>query len=116
MNIVQVFDHGLLSQYPYYFIDMELCDFNLHDFIHRKNHPESSKSIPYFSQRDDSISQIWTIMSQVASGVEYIHRQGQVHRDIKPANGESLASITDVVSSVLLQMLGLETGRFWTIR
>jgi len=86
-NIVQVFDHGLLSQYPYYFIDMELCDFNLHDFIHR----ETAESSEFVAQLDGSISQIWTIMSQLASAVEFIHGQGQVHRDIKPANGKSLA-------------------------
>jgi serine/threonine protein kinase len=102
VNIVQVFDHGLLSRYPYYFIDMELCAFNLQDFIHRKS-PESSEPIPYLSQleRDDSISQIWTIMSQIASAVEYIRRQGRVHRDIKPANGNSLPSLTDLASAVL---------------
>jgi serine/threonine protein kinase len=90
VNIVQVLNHGLLSHYPYYFIDMELCDINLHDFIHRETPPEPSESVPYFTKGEGSILQIWSVMSQIASGVEYVHHHGQVHRDIKPENGESL--------------------------
>jgi len=92
VNIVQVLDHGLLSNYPYYFIDMELCDLSLHDFIHLQNSPLPSQSVPYFAKDKSSVQQIWTVMSQIAGGVEYIHRQRQIHRDIKPGNGDSLPS------------------------
>ena len=89
VNIVQVLDHGLLSNVPYYFIDMEFCDLNLHDYIHRETSPERSESLPRCSRGASSTSslQIWVVMSQIAAGVEYIHRKGHVHRDIKPANG-----------------------------
>jgi serine/threonine protein kinase len=96
VNIVQVLNHGLLTNYPYYFIDMELCDVNLHDFIHRETIPGPSESLPCFTKGEGSNLQIWTVMSQVASAVEYIHNQGQVHRDIKPGNGESLISTAEV--------------------
>jgi len=88
-NIVQVLDHGQLSNIPYYFIDMDLCDLNLHDYIHRETSPEPSESMPCFIRGAGSSSslQIWVVMSQIAAGVEYIHRKGHVHRDIKPANG-----------------------------
>ena len=103
VNIVEVLNHGLLSNFPYYFIDMELCDFNLYDYIHQENPPRPSESIPYFLKGAGSASvlQIWTVMSQIASGVEFVHRQGHIHRDIKPGNGNSLSlsltSLTDLV-------------------
>jgi serine/threonine protein kinase len=89
VNIVQVLDHGQLSNTPYYFIDMEFCDLNLHDYIHRESSLASPESIPYFIRGAGSASslQIWVVMSQITAGVEYIHRKGHVHRDIKPANG-----------------------------
>jgi serine/threonine protein kinase len=89
VNIVQVLDHGQLSNTPYYFIDMEFCDLNLHDYIHRETSPEPSESIPYFIKGAGATSslQIWIVMSQIAAGVKYIHEKGHVHRDIKPANG-----------------------------
>jgi serine/threonine protein kinase len=86
INIVQVLNHGQLSQAPFYFIDMEFCDWNLDDYIHRKTRPEPSESIPYFIEGAGSL-QIWVVMSQIAAGVEYIHRKSHVHRDVKPANG-----------------------------
>jgi len=89
VNIVQVLAHGQLPNVPYYFIDMELCDFNLHNYIHREPSTEPSESMPHIITGMDSASslQIWVIMSQITVGVEYIHRKDHVHRDIKPANG-----------------------------
>ena len=89
VNIVQVLAHGQLSNAPYYFIDMELCNLNLHDYIHREPSAEPLESMPDIIREPGSASslQIWVVMSQIAAGVEYIHRKGHVHRDIKPANG-----------------------------
>jgi hypothetical protein len=56
VNIVQVLDHGPLSNTPYYFIDMELCDFNLHDYIHRETSAAPSESIMYFIRGAGSAS------------------------------------------------------------
>jgi len=99
VNIVQVLNHGHLSNAPFYFIDMEFCDLNLHDYIHRKSPPDSSESRPYFIREGSSVStgQIWVVMSQIAAGVGYIHRKGHIHRDIKPANGVALYHVTDVL-------------------
>jgi serine/threonine protein kinase len=97
-NIVQVENHGLLWHHPYYSIDMELCDMNLNDFIHPKTAPDPSKThLPCFVKGGgtDSLLQIWTVMNQIASGVEYIHRQSQIHRDIKPGNGDTQLGVTD---------------------
>jgi len=89
IHIVQVLAHGQLPNAPYYFIDMELCDLSLDDYIHREPSAEVSESMPYIIRGTGSVSplQIWVVMSQIAVAVEYIHRKGHVHRDIKPANG-----------------------------
>jgi serine/threonine protein kinase len=67
---------------------MELCDMNLSDYIQATSPADHSKSLPHFIKGGgtDSLLQIWTVMSQIASGVEYIHREHQIHRDIKPVN------------------------------
>jgi serine/threonine protein kinase len=119
VNIVQVLQHGLLSYHPSYFIDMELCELNLHDYIYQipSGRSESMyESIPSFEKCAGAVSllQIWRVMSQIASGVEYIHRKSYVHRDLKPANGETPPSKADTHSFVLVQRFGVEVGRLWT--
>jgi serine/threonine protein kinase len=88
-NIVEVFRLGELIDVPFYFIDMELCQMNLANYIYR-----DSNSLPTFVPRfvkDASASakalQIWNIVRQIASGVAYIHSYNEIHRDLKPQNG-----------------------------
>jgi serine/threonine protein kinase len=90
-NIIALLDWGKLGESPYYFFDMELCNFNLDDYI-------QGKEIPEFCQHDLKPSKavklplearlwnLWNIMEQVARGVEYIHMNNEVHRDLKPSN------------------------------
>jgi serine/threonine protein kinase len=92
-HIVKVLNHGHLFDSQYYFIDMELCDINLHDYIHCDVLPDWSRTIPLFIRNAEpfvEVQQIWDVMSQIAKGVEYIHKRGHVHRDIKPANSKFL--------------------------
>jgi serine/threonine protein kinase len=86
-NIITITAHGTIKDY--YFIDMELCDLNLHDYIYRETPPEPSESIPYFVKGEGWLTaiQIWNVMRHIAAGVEYIHLKGHIHRDIKPRNG-----------------------------
>ena len=89
-NIVGVSKLGRLLKSPYYFIDMELCDLNLHDYIHRPAPPNPSESIPYFIHDAPpplKAQQIWNIMKDIAGGIRYLHSLEMVHRDLKPANG-----------------------------
>jgi serine/threonine protein kinase len=71
---------------------MELCNMSLDDYLHPKQPPDTSPLLPCFVQggASDSLVQMWTIMSQITCGVDYIHRQHKIHRDIKPANSMTL--------------------------
>ena len=111
-NIIQVLNHGHLSNPILYFIDMELCDLNLQDYIHSENPLNLTGLVLYFSRGGgvESCLEIWTVMSQIACGVEYIHRQNLVHRDIKPANGDALSGKTDLCSFILVRELGVEVS------
>ena len=72
---------------------------NLHDYIQSTTPADPSKSLPRFIKGGgtDSLLQIWTVMSQIASGVEYIHREQQIHRDIKPGNGAPERSVSNPI-------------------
>jgi serine/threonine protein kinase len=115
-NIVQVVDHGLLWSCDFYYIDMELCNMSLDDYLHPKHPPDASTLLPCFVKGggSDSLVQMWTIMSQIARGVDYIHRLHKIHRDIKPANSMTLISgkVTDLFSFVFLRNVTVETRRF----
>lgn len=104
-NIVHVLNHGwLTSPFEYYFIDMELCDFNLHDYIYG-DRTKLLKCLRPFPKRDIldtvlvrqddfvcvKVMNVYTIMTHIVNGLEYIHSCGQVHRDLKPKN--SMASV-----------------------
>jgi serine/threonine protein kinase len=70
---------------------MELCDLNLQTYINRKWTSTMEMLMPYFTIRDVppklKLAQIWSIMEDIASGLDFIHSQGEVHRDLKPSNG-----------------------------
>lgn len=88
-NIVTILGHGELTNSAYYFFDMEFCDLSLDDFIQgtfrtadlehyfRRCRENGELTVPY----------IWTIMLDVARGIDFIHSHNEVHRDLKPSNG-----------------------------
>ena len=36
---------------------------------------------------EPTTEKIWKIVGDIAGGLEFIHRHGEVHRDLKPRNG-----------------------------
>jgi serine/threonine protein kinase len=90
-NIVSVIDHGWLSR-SYYYIDMELCEGNLEQYIMKD--PELTYELSaaenprllYAGFEGRGIWNTWDIMEQVASGIEFVHGCGEAHRDLKPRN------------------------------
>jgi serine/threonine protein kinase len=77
----------------YYFIDMELCDMSLQEYLY----PDSLQATtvlglpPFMKDLPDSSIEghIWGIMTQISSGLKFIHSHSLVHRDLKPSNGNS---------------------------
>jgi len=94
-NIVTVTSHGWIRDF--YFIDMELCDLTLNDYIAYFDGLSSppfeiiGQLSPVFIEKNCSpilkIQNIWTIGTHIARGLEFMHGKGQVHRDLKPRNG-----------------------------
>ena len=86
-NLIQVFRHGSLTSclrpppynvLPYYYVDMELGRHSLYNYIRTRFH-STPQDLP-------STAEVWNILSQLASGIEYMHKRGVFHRDIKPDN------------------------------
>lgn len=99
-NIVNILKHGWLGDVGgIYFIDMELADLTLSQYISytfdRESFPIEITPTHLFktalAHRDCSdierLRNIWTIGIHIASGLEFMHAQGHVHRDLKPPNG-----------------------------
>lgn len=85
-NIVQVFEHGKVPGFPYYFIDMELCDVDLSAYIDCKYAgAHLAKRIdPALSE---GMSATWEILKDITDGLIFIHKLNEIHRDMKPRNG-----------------------------
>jgi serine/threonine protein kinase len=113
-HIIELLDHGWLGiERFHYFIDMELADLSLAEYIayifDDKPLPASitfgDGFDPVFSSKHcnepQRVHTIMTIGSQIAKGLEFIHQGELVHRDLKPANGN--ASLHSPNSSPVLQ-------------
>jgi len=92
MNIVQVFQVGQLKHdTAFYFIDMELCEFTLGNYIHGLNTPhlvawESVRGVDFTLRVE-----VQNIVGQIMDGLLFIHDQGEAHRDLTPQNGRHSA-------------------------
>jgi serine/threonine protein kinase len=86
-NIVQVFHHGYLKRdSAFYFMDMELCDFTLEQYMNDKNVSHLDKwSI--IRAGGDLFFHVVDIALQIINGLVFIHACGEVHRDLSPQNG-----------------------------
>ena len=90
-NIIEIYGYGELKNSTYYYIDMELCAFDLKEYIDSKGSNPSARVTNHIRSKDQrswlDSEEIWSIMRQIANGVEFIHGHREVHRDLKPRNG-----------------------------
>jgi len=98
-NLIKVYGWGEFPNATYHFIDMELCDFNLEEYLLcRVKENDDSRVPPECRPTEFGAVQIWDIMRQIAEGVAFIHSYGHVHRDLKPQNGTLFKfKLTDIV-------------------
>jgi|SRR5271170_1348466 len=96
VNVIAFFDHGVLRPFPCYFIDMELCDFSLSDYLYEHNDsiqgfeedPECWPAlVPGGSSVFKRMQNLCRVGGDIACGLEFLHSLYVIHRDIKPANG-----------------------------
>lgn len=97
-NIIEILRLEPLPQASYYFIDMKLCELNLEQYIH-----DDSRLNPLrFLKNDPSeikTMQIWNIMTQITTDVDFLHNHKEIHRDLKPCNNILL------ISSLLIHLI-----------
>jgi len=103
-NIIDILQHGWLrGTGSVYFIDMELADLTLQDYIRYLFHDGAMPSLailPYSpacvskdSDGPTKLRNFWTIARQITMGLEFLHTRGHVHRDLKPDNGKTVLTL-----------------------
>lgn len=124
-NIIRILDYGWFP-HNYFYIDMDLCDLNLYDYIYGERLVQGDMSFeevksPIYIPRDTSLliklRNIWAIIGHISDGLKFIHNHGQVHRDLKPRNSNSrpLCCSAECLSSILPKREPMENRRFWTL-
>jgi serine/threonine protein kinase len=76
-HIVDVFRMDVLDDYhtKYFFVDMELCIIDLATLLEAPNDGFSGER------------NVWKIMSDIGSAIQYVHDQGLVVVDMTPRRG-----------------------------
>lgn len=90
-NIVSVLKHGRFSPYSVtYFIDMELCDLNLEEYLQgTKLDIRGLIDWQTAAQEGQRSYLILAIMQQLLGALKFIHDHDEVHRDLAPQNSNS---------------------------
>lgn len=90
-NIVAVFGHGEIQAGSLFYLDMELCELDLATFLQNKWTSTAWERGPRIQLQSlgpsDEVTQVRQILTDIVTGIAYIHSQNQVHRDLKPQNG-----------------------------
>lgn len=104
-NIVHILKHGPLPSTDYYYIDMELCDVNLADYISTSYNRTVLLPTTELQNAKEPVfilypltpsrvhqENVYSIMSHIVCGLQFLHQHQLAHRDLKPKNGESSKS------------------------
>jgi serine/threonine protein kinase len=84
--LIPIFWHGWLEESKLYGIDMDLCD-NQTLYAFPSFHFSGFK---LHRNEDTTDFNNLSILLQLSTGLEFIHRHGQVHRALSPGNGNDL--------------------------
>lgn len=90
--MVNVTNYGKVTTLGCFFIDMELCDFDLEEYISGRLTTPESKNLSEYSLTNGAWN-YWDIMEQISNGLKFIHERELVHRDLKPSNSISESSV-----------------------
>ena len=86
---MHVYDHGLLRPTQlFYYIDMELCDFHLGQYM--RNEITGIRGLlewPRVVNEGHLPFLLCAIMQQIMTGLVFIHSKGETHGDLSPQNG-----------------------------
>jgi serine/threonine protein kinase len=94
-NIVTVLAHGWLPDQSFYCVDLELGEVALSNYIHdyyttiKAVFPNDDLSPFDLTEEAWRVFNAWSIINQISSGLEFIHRSGQIHGDLKTTNSIS---------------------------
>jgi serine/threonine protein kinase len=90
-NVIEIFRHGRLRpDSAFYFIDMELCNINLDEYLHGAKMVSGLVDWKQGVDEGNIITLTCGIMDQIAAGLGFIHGHNEVHRDLSPQNGIAL--------------------------
>jgi len=79
-----------------YYIDMELCEFTLAQYI-------TGVQVPFlfnweiFRRKPENICEIY---EHINDGLIFIHENGEVHRDLSPQNG-TISLVLNILTSII---------------
>ena len=113
-NMIQYIADGSIASNSDYFIDMELCDFDLDQYINGACNVSGVHGLPVWNTDNPDIFLIIAIMQQLLSGLAFMHKEGKVHRDLDPRNSKvhHFAQYL-IVSTILGNRRVVENRGFW---
>lgn len=113
-NIIAVYRHGQLQPpHAFYYIDMELCDINLEEYIQC-----TTRDVHGLMDWDKAIENghglflIFAILQEILCGLNFIHTHNEVHRDLNPQNGSRCLCSVLTRSFVLIEKSVVENCGF----
>jgi serine/threonine protein kinase len=93
-NIVTVLRWGQMTNSPFYFMDMELYDITLEDYISisKSDNVLLGKIVGTRGYEN----YLWNIIIDITRGLSFIHRNGETHKNLKPSNGDPIYGLANM--------------------